>query len=89
MIVRAVATNIFLSRRQKNILLSFNDGLKPLQSPSSRNRLQLADLTGQGGVVGHPFVDHSDNSGAVNQVSDASAAVLRADRTVIGEQWKT
>ena len=89
MIVRAVATNIFLSRRQKNILLSFNDGLKPLQSPSSRNRLQLTDFTGQVGVVRHPFADHSDNRGSIDQVSDTSASLFCADRTVIGEQRKT
>ena len=57
--------------------------------PSSRNLLQLTYLTGQVGVVGHPFADHSDNRGSIDQVSDTSASLFCADRTVIGEQRKT
>ena len=57
--------------------------------PTSCDRLQFADFTSQGGIVGHPLADHPDNSGAVDQVRDAPAAVLPTDRSIIGEQWKT
>jgi hypothetical protein len=35
-------------------------------------RLQVADLPGQRGVVRHPLVDRPDNTGEVDEVSDAS-----------------
>lgn len=54
-----------------------------------REELQLGDRLGQGGVVGHPLVDHPDHAASVDQVGDAAAAVPGADRAVVGEQRKT
>ena len=54
--------------------------------PSIRG--QVADLTGQDGVVRHPFVNKPDHADMVDEVGETTAAIQLADRSVISDQGK-